>query len=64
MSEKKDNNEYATNDAIIRDIRNAIAGLDYGTVTIKLHNSKIVQVEITQKKRFDGGGLVEKGGGI
>jgi len=52
------------NDAIVKDIRNAIAMLDYGTVTIKVHNSKIVQIEITQKKRFDDVGLVEKGGGI
>ena len=52
------------NDAIVRDIRTAIADLDYGTVTIKVHNTKIVQIEITQKKRFDDGGLVEKGGGI
>ena len=64
MSEKKSSNENVVNDAIVRDIRNAIADLDYGTVMIKVHNSKIVQVEITQKKRFDDGGLVEKGGGI
>ena len=64
MSEKKSSNENVVNDAIVRDIRNAIADLDYGTVTIKVHNSKIVQVEITQKKRFGDGGLVEKGGGI
>ncbi|MCJ7777523.1 MAG: YezD family protein [Sedimentisphaerales bacterium] len=53
MNERKSGNEYTTNDAIIRDIKNAIAGLDYGTVTIKVHNSKIMQIEITQKKRFD-----------
>lgn len=64
MNERKSNNERITNDTIIRDIKNAIAGLDYGTVTIKVHNSKIVQIEITQKKRFDDAGLVEKGGGI
>jgi hypothetical protein len=57
-------NEHATNDVIIRDIRNAIIGLDYGTVTIKVHNSKITQIEITQKRRYDDSGLVEKGGGI
>jgi len=62
MSGKKDNNESA-NDAIIRDIKNAVAGLDYGTVTIKVHNAKIVQIERTQKIRFDDG-LVEKGSGI
>ncbi len=64
MSVKQEHNESATNDAIIRDIRNAIVGLDYGTVTIKVHNAKIAQIEITQKKRFDDSGLVEKGGGI
>ena len=64
MSGKQDSNEYATNDAIIRDIKKAIAGLDYGTVTIKVHNSKIVQIEITQKKRFDDSLRLEKGGGI
>jgi len=64
MGLKQDINEQATNDAIIRDIRNAIIGLDYGTVTIKVHNSKITQIEITQKRRYDDSGLVEKGGGI
>ncbi|MGA2093220.1 MAG: YezD family protein [Sedimentisphaerales bacterium] len=63
MNEKKSSNEYPANNAIIRDIKNAIAGLDYGTVMIKIHNAKIVQIEITQKKRFDVG-LFEKGGGI
>ena len=64
MNKRKGSDEYTKDDAIIRDIRNAIIGLDYGTVTIKVHNSKIVQIEITQKKRFDDAGLVEKGGGI
>ena len=65
MGLKQDTNEYATtNDGIVRDIRSAIVGLDYGTVTIKVHNSKITQIEITQKKRYDDNGLVEKGGGI
>ncbi len=63
MSERKNNNEYAANEAILKDIKNMIAGLDYGTVTIKVHNSKIVQVEITRKKRFDDA-IMEKGGGI
>ena len=64
MSEKKNNNENATNDAIIWDIRNVIADLDYGTVTIKVHNGRIAQIETTTKRRFDDCGLVEKGGGI
>ncbi|MGA2679575.1 MAG: YezD family protein [Sedimentisphaerales bacterium] len=64
MGLKQDTNENTTNDAIIKDIRNAVIGLDYGTVTIKVHNSKITQIEITQKRRYDDSGLVEKGGGI
>jgi hypothetical protein len=64
LDEIKNNNESAINNAIVRDISNAIAGLDYGTVTIKVHNSKIVQVEITQKRRFDDTRQFEKGGGI
>jgi len=64
MNERKTVNEYPANDIIIRDIRNSIACLDYGTVTIKVHNAKIVQVEITKKKRYDDAGQFEKGGGI
>jgi len=44
MGLKQDTNENTTNDAIIKDIRNAVIGLDYGTVTIKVHNSKITQI--------------------
>jgi hypothetical protein len=64
MAEKKRDNEYTANEAIFKDIKNMVKGLDYGTVIIKVHDSKIVQVEITQKKRFDEAGLMEKGGGI
>ncbi len=64
MAVTQDNNKKGTNDAIIKDIRNAVAGLDYGTVTIKVHNSKITQIEITQKRRYEDSGIVEKGGGI
>jgi hypothetical protein len=64
MNGKKDSNELISNEAIIRDIRNAVADLDYGTVTIKVHNAKIVQIEITTKRRFDDTGAFEKGGGI
>jgi hypothetical protein len=64
MSQKKNSNEYSVNDAVVKDIANAIAGLDYGSVLIKVHNAKIVQVEITERKRFDELWQVEKGGGI
>jgi hypothetical protein len=55
--------DYPTTDTIVWDVKKAITGLDYGTVTIKVHNAKIVQIEITEKKRYDSGSF-EKGGGI
>jgi hypothetical protein len=64
MNGKKNSTENQVNDAIVNDIRDAVLGLDYGTVTIKVHNAKIVQIEITQKKRFDDNWKFEKGGGI
>ncbi|MDD4183196.1 MAG: DUF2292 domain-containing protein [Candidatus Omnitrophica bacterium] len=50
------------NDAIIKDISDSVHNLRYGTVTITIHNSKIVQVEVAQKNRFDDVWLVEGGG--
>jgi len=50
------------NDAIIKDISDSVHNLRYGTVTITVHNSKIVQVEVAQKNRFDDVWLVEGGG--
>jgi hypothetical protein len=52
------------NDAIIKDIAAAIGSLEYGTVTIKIHETKIIQIEVTEKKRFDDVWRVEGGGGI
>ena len=52
------------NDAIIKDISESIHGLQYGTVTITVHNSKIVQVEVAKKSRFDEIWTVQEGGGI
>jgi hypothetical protein len=62
MDKMKDKN--IVNDAIIKDISEAIHSLKYGTVTIVVHNSKIVQIETTQKNRFDDIWLLERGGGI
>ena len=52
------------NDAIIKDIAQALNGLEFGTVSIKVHNSKIIQIEVTEKKRFDDVWLIGEGGGI
>ena len=57
-------NKNIVNDAIIKDISGSIHGLSYGTVTITIHNSKIVQIEVSQKSRFDDIWTVQEGGGI
>ena len=50
------------NDAIIKDIAEILAGLKYGEIIIKVHDSKIIQVEKTEKSRYDSF-HVEQGGG-
>lgn len=57
----KDNNKKLLNDSILRDIGNAVGSLEYGTVSIKVHDSKIIQIEVTERKRFDD---LENGGWI
>jgi hypothetical protein len=52
------------NDAIIRDIKTAVEKLKYGTVIITVHNNKITQMEVSEKKRFDNVWVIEEGGGI
>jgi len=52
------------NDAIIKDIAEAVDSLEYGTVTVKVHDRKITQVEVAQRKRFEDVWKVEEGGGI
>ncbi len=52
------------NDAIIKDISESVHDLDYGIVTITVHNSKIKQVEVTKKNRFDDVWQHEGGSGI
>ena len=57
-------NKNIVNDAIIKDIAQALNGLEFGTIAIKVHNSKIIQIEVTEKKRFDDVWLIGEGGGI
>jgi len=64
QNETKQNSRNIVNDAIIKDIATAIGSLEYGTVTIKVHENKIIQIEVTEKKRFDDVWRVEGGGGI
>jgi hypothetical protein len=60
----KSSSKNIVNDAIIKDIAQAVDSLEYGTVTLKVHDRKITQVEVAERKRFDDIWRVEEGGGI
>ena len=61
---KETKNKNIVHDAIIKNIADAVVGLDFGTITIKVHGSKIIQIEVTEKQRFDDVWLIGEGGGI
>ena len=49
---------------ILEEIRQAIDSLEFGIVTVKVHGKKVIQVEVTEKKRFDDLWKLEGGDGI
>jgi len=58
------NSKKLINDSLIKEIATSVEGLAYGEVTIKVHNNKIIQVDISQKTRYDDIWKIEGGGGI
>ena len=58
------NSRKVLNDAIIKEISDAVESLEYGEVNIKVHNKKIIQIEIAERKRFDDVWKLGEGGGI
>ena len=60
---KKNYRGNIINDAILKDIAEILANLKFGEVVIKVQDSKIIQVEKTEKSRYDSFHS-ENGGGI
>ena len=60
----KQNRKNIVNDAIAKEIIEAISSLRYGHIQITVHDYRIVQIDKTEKNRFDDIWLIEKGGGI
>lgn len=52
------------NEAILKEVSEALESLAFGTVTIKVNHYKIVQIEVSENKRFDDRWQHENGGGI
>jgi hypothetical protein len=47
------NQKNIVSETLLKEILAAINSLKYGYVQIMVHNSKIVQIEKTEKRRFD-----------
>ena len=54
----------ASTEAVLDELVKAVRRLTYGTITLKVHNARITQMEITEKRRFDDQPEYEKGDGI
>jgi hypothetical protein len=52
------------NDAVLKELTAAVNTLKYGHIQITVHNSRIVQIDKTEKFRFDAPAYYDKGGGI
>ncbi|MEI6632589.1 MAG: YezD family protein [Chlamydiota bacterium] len=64
MTTKESLRAHGTPDPALRIVGNAVQSLQFGTVTIKVHDTRIVQIEVTEKIRFGERRDYEKGGGI
>ena len=62
--EKDSQKKSIINDAIIKELNDAVRNIKYGGISITVHNSRIVQIEVSEKKRFDDVWTIEEGGGI
>jgi hypothetical protein len=58
------NSKKLINDSLIKEISSSVETLEYGEVVIKVHNNKIIQIDVSEKKRFDEVWKIEGGGGI
>lgn len=61
-SEQQDKTKI--NETIIKQIAELVKKIQFGSILIKVHDSRISQVEVTEKSRFDNMWVIEKGGGI
>jgi hypothetical protein len=52
------------NDTVLKDLAAAAKAIKYGQILITVHNSRIVQIDKTEKLRFDSPAYYDKGGGI
>jgi hypothetical protein len=52
------------NDTVLKELAAAVKTIKYGQILITVHNSRVVQIDKTEKLRFDSPTYYDKGGGI
>ena len=57
-------NAEALNERAMKELLTSVKTLKYGHILITVHDSKIVQVDKTEKLRFNDSPYYEKGSGI
>ncbi len=38
--------------AVMREVEEAIGGLDYGSIILTVHGGRVVQLDVTRRRRF------------
>ncbi|MGD0231819.1 MAG: YezD family protein [Syntrophorhabdales bacterium] len=51
-------------DIILEEIKQSINSIDFGDILVKVHAGRVIQIEVTEKKRFNDLWELEDGGGI
>jgi len=49
---------------ILEEIRQLVDSLEFGNILVKVHAGRVIQIEVTEKKRFNDLWELEGGGGI
>jgi hypothetical protein len=52
MNAKADKSPEVVLEESIASVRDALTGLKYGTVSLTVHEGRVVQIDVTEKKRF------------
>lgn len=60
----KESQKKAVNDEILKEVFELLNNLKYGNVQITVHNSRVVQIDKTEKTRFDEIRKLENGSAI
>lgn len=64
MSVKNNSLHNSPNQNLLKEIADSLNNLDYGNIVIKVHDKRVVQIEVTKRKRYDDMESFEKGAGI